>query len=51
MAGEAFEYLDAPIMRLAGPDVPAVPFSQPLQDFFMPNADKIERAIRKLAAY
>lgn len=51
MAGEAFEYLDAPVMRLAGPDVPAVPFSQPMQDFFMPNADKIEQAIRKLAAY
>ncbi len=51
IAGEAFEYLDAPVMRLAGPDVPAVPFSQPMQDFFMLNADKIEQAIRKLAAY
>jgi 2-oxoisovalerate dehydrogenase E1 component beta subunit len=51
IAGEAFEYLDAPVMRLGAPDVPAVPFSQPLQDFFMPNADKIEQAIRKLAAY
>ncbi len=51
IAGEAFEYLDAPVMRLAGPDVPAVPFSVPMQDFFMPNADKIEEAIRKLAAY
>jgi 2-oxoisovalerate dehydrogenase E1 component beta subunit len=51
IAGEAFEYLDAPVMRLAGPDVPAVPFSQPMQEFFMPNADKIEQAIRKLAAY
>ena len=51
IAGEAFESLDAPVMRLGAPDVPAVPFSQPLQDFFMPNADKIEQAIRKLAAY
>jgi 2-oxoisovalerate dehydrogenase E1 component beta subunit len=51
IAGEAFEHLDAPVMRLGSPDVPAVPFSQPLQDFFMPNADKIERAIRTLAAY
>jgi len=51
IAGEAFEYLDAPVMRLGAPDVPAVPFSQPMQDFFMPNADKIEKAIRKLAAY
>ena len=51
IAGEAFEYLDAPVMRLGAPDVPAVPFSRPMQDFFMPNADKIEQAIRKLAAY
>lgn len=51
IAGEAFEYLDAPIMRVAAPDIPAVPFSRPMQDFFMPNADKIAEAIRKLAAY
>ncbi len=51
ISGQAFEYLDAPVMRLAGPDVPAVPFSVTMQDFFMPNADKIEAAIRKLAAY
>lgn len=51
IAGEAFEYLDAPVMRLGAPDIPAVPFSQPMQDFFMPNADKIEKAIRRLAAY
>ncbi len=51
IASDAFEYLDAPVMRVAGPDVPAVPFSRPLQDFFMPNAEKIAVAIRKLAAY
>ncbi len=51
IAGEAFEYLDAPVMRLAAPDVPAVPFSAPMQDWFMPNPDKIQAAVRKLAAY
>jgi 2-oxoisovalerate dehydrogenase E1 component beta subunit len=51
ISGEAFEYLDAPVTRLCGPDVPAVPFSAPFQDYFMPNADRIEQAIRKLAAY
>lgn len=51
IASQAFEYLDAPVMRVAGPDVPAVPFARTLQDFFMPNADKIARAIRTLAAY
>ncbi len=51
IAGEAFEYLDAPVMRLAGPDIPAVPFSHPMQEFFMPNPQKIADAMRKLAAY
>ncbi len=51
IAGEAFEHLDGPVMRLGGPDVPAVPFSHPLQDWFMPNPKKIADAIRKLAKY
>ncbi|HJW83259.1 MAG TPA: alpha-ketoacid dehydrogenase subunit beta [Anaerolineae bacterium] len=51
LAGEAFHNMDAPIMRLAGPDVPAVPYSHPLQDWFMPNPHKIAEAMRKLAAY
>ncbi len=51
VASQGFEYLDAPVMRLAGPDVPAVPFSRPMQDFFMPNAEKIAAAIRQLNAF
>lgn len=51
IAEEAFEHLDGPITRVAAPDVPGVPFSHPMQDFFMPNADKIAAAIRQLAAY
>src|SRR5581483_10913621 len=51
IASEAFEFLDAPIMRVAGPDVPAMPYARPMQDFFLPNASKIGEAIRKLAAY
>ncbi|HWR67107.1 MAG TPA: alpha-ketoacid dehydrogenase subunit beta [Bellilinea sp.] len=51
IAEEAFTDLDAPVRRLCGPDVPAVPFSHPLQDWFMPNPDKIAQAIRDLAAY
>ena len=51
IASEAFEYLDAPVMRVAGPDVPAVPFARTMQDFFMPNAEKIANAVRKLAKY
>jgi 2-oxoisovalerate dehydrogenase E1 component beta subunit len=51
IADEAFVDLDAPIRRLGGPDVPAVPFSHPLQDWFMPDPEKIAEAIRELAAY
>ncbi len=51
LAEEAFTDLDAPVRRLCGPDVPAVPFSHPLQDWFMPNPNKIAQAIRGLAAY
>ena len=51
IAEEAFTYLDAPVRRLCGPDVPAVTFSHPLQDWFMPNPDKIAQAMRDLAAY
>ncbi|MEP7359156.1 MAG: alpha-ketoacid dehydrogenase subunit beta, partial [Anaerolineales bacterium] len=51
IADEAFTSLDAPVKRLAAPDVPAVPFSHPLQDWFMPNPEKIAAAMRDLAAY
>lgn len=51
IASEAFEFLDAPVRRVAAPDIPAVPFSRPMQEFFMPNAEKIAHAIRQLAKY
>lgn len=51
IADEGFEYLDGPLRRLAGPDVPAMPYSHPMQDFFMPSPQKIVTAIRELAAY
>ncbi|MGE6376827.1 alpha-ketoacid dehydrogenase subunit beta [Peribacillus muralis] len=43
--------LDAPIMRLAGPDVPAMPYSPSLEKSFMINPEKVEKALRDLAAY
>ncbi len=46
-----FMNLDAPVRRLAGPDVPAVPFSHPMQEWFMVNPEKIADAIRDLAAF
>ncbi len=51
LSDEGFEYMDGPIRRFTAPDVPAVPFSHPMQEFFMPNPDKIAQAIRDLAAY
>jgi len=45
-----FEYLDAPIMRVAGKDIP-VPFSQPLEEFFLPTKDKIKVKLIELLAY
>jgi len=51
IADQAFTDLDAPVRRLAGPDVPAMPFSHPLQEWFMLNPEKIASAIRDLAAY
>lgn len=47
---KAFEYLDAPVMRVASLDTP-VPYSPPLEDFFMPNTHTIASAARRLAAY
>lgn len=43
--------LDAPIKRLAGPDVPAMPYAQPLEKHFLVNQDKIEAAMRDLAEF
>ena len=51
IAEYAFEDLDAPVMRVAGPEVPAMPFSPLLEAEFMPSPEKIAAAIRKLAAY
>ena len=48
---QAFEYLDGPVMRLAGPEVPAMPYSPPLEAAFMPDAGKIADAMRTLASY
>lgn len=51
IAEDAFEYLDAPVRRLAGPEVPAMPFSPPLEALYMLDSAKIADAIRGLAAY
>ena len=43
--------LDAPVVRVAGPHVPAMPFAPPLEHWFMPSVDTIEQEMRKLAEF
>lgn len=50
IAQQAFEWLDAPIQRLGGLDVP-VPFSPPLEDAYRPSAEKIYTLAKQLAAF
>jgi 2-oxoisovalerate dehydrogenase E1 component beta subunit len=51
LAEEAFESLDGPIVRVTGPDVPGVPYNHVLEDWFMPNPERIAEAAKRLAAY
>ncbi|HEV2493025.1 MAG TPA: alpha-ketoacid dehydrogenase subunit beta [Terriglobia bacterium] len=50
IAERAFDDLDGPIVRVTAPDTP-VPFSPPLEEYFLPNAQKVVEAARKLAGY
>ncbi|OLN23307.1 alpha-ketoacid dehydrogenase subunit beta [Domibacillus antri] len=43
--------LDAPIQRLAGPDVPAMPYAPTMEKYFMMNPEKVEKAMRELAEF
>ena len=46
----AFEWLDAPVRRVAAHDVP-LPYAPQLEDFVLPQTSDIVRAARWLAAY
>jgi 2-oxoisovalerate dehydrogenase E1 component beta subunit len=50
LSEDCFDYLDGPILRIAAPDTP-VPFSTPLEEYFLPNAADVVAAAKKLAAY
>ena len=43
---DCFDDLDAPIVRVAAPDVP-IPFSPPLEGFVTPDADDVVAAVRQ----
>jgi 2-oxoisovalerate dehydrogenase E1 component beta subunit len=50
IAEEAFEWLDAPIIRVASIDSP-VPFAPQMEDYYLPNLAEITEACQKLASY
>jgi len=51
IADDAWSWLDAPVKRLGGLDVPSMPYAIPMEDYFMPTPKKITKALRDLAAY
>jgi 2-oxoisovalerate dehydrogenase E1 component beta subunit len=50
IAEEAFEWLDAPVLRVASIDAP-VPFAPQLEDYYLPSLKEIIETARRLAAY
>jgi len=51
VAKDAFEYLDAPVQRVAARDVPSFPYSPTLEDALLPGPPDIISAARELVAY
>jgi pyruvate dehydrogenase E1 component beta subunit len=47
VAEEGFDYLDAPIKRVCAPDTP-IPFSPPLEKFWLPDEEKLIKAVREV---
>jgi pyruvate/2-oxoglutarate/acetoin dehydrogenase E1 component len=50
IAEELFDELDGPVMRVAAPDTP-FPYAPPLEAAYLPTADSVVAAARKLLAY
>lgn len=50
LADEGFDHLAAPVSRVTAPDTP-VPFSPPLEDFFLPQTEQIVIEAERLVAY
>jgi len=51
IAEELLFELDAPIMRVCGPDAPAMPINPPGEKFFLLNKDKVKDAMKQLALF
>ena len=50
IAEEAFEHLDAPVMRVASLDTP-VPYAPPLEAAFLPSVERVVAAAKKMVEY
>lgn len=51
VAEECFQALDGPVMRIGGPEIPAIPFAESLAEVYCLGPLKIETKLRELAAY
>jgi 2-oxoisovalerate dehydrogenase E1 component beta subunit len=51
IAEESLFELDAPVMRVGGPHVPAMPYSPTLEHWYLPDVDRLEDQMRTLAEY
>jgi 2-oxoisovalerate dehydrogenase E1 component beta subunit len=51
IAEKALFELDGPVVRIGGPHVPAMPYAPTLEGWFLPDVDRIEQEMRKLAGF
>jgi 2-oxoisovalerate dehydrogenase E1 component beta subunit len=51
IAEELLFDLDGPIVRVGGPDIPAMPFATPLEHYFLPDVERIYEQMRNLATF
>jgi 2-oxoisovalerate dehydrogenase E1 component beta subunit len=51
IAESALFELDGPIVRMGGPHIPAMPFAHTLESWFLPDTDRLEQEMRKLAEF
>ncbi len=51
IAENALFELDAPVVRVGGPHVPAMPYAPTLEHWFLPDVDMLEQEMRKLAEF
>ena len=51
IAEECMFDLDAPVLRIGGPDIPAMPFAGQLEHDYMPDVERVHAAMQELAAF